>query len=132
MFTNWCNTIWQTLVVPVEPFAGGHASNVLEDAEEGALAGKTRRGINLNNFQVGMLTQEPLHVADTILIDELREGHAATFPDTVGNIAAVGTQLYCHIGGLQLAVSEKMTLVHQLADTLQQFFTPIIGTGFWL
>ena len=132
MFTNWCNTIWQTLVVPVEPFAGGHAGNVLEDAEEGALAGKTRRGINLNNFQVGMLTQEPLNVADTILIDELRKGYATTRSDTVGNIAAVGTQLYCHIGGLQLAVSEKLTLVHELADTLQQVFTTIDGTGFWL
>ncbi len=79
------------LAKPAEPFAGGHAGNVLEDAEEGTLAGKACRGVSLENFHVGMLTQEPLHVADTILIDELRKGHAATFPDTVGNIAAVGT-----------------------------------------
>ena len=79
------------LAKAVEPFAGGHAGNVLEDAEEGAFAGKARRGVSLENLHVGMLTQEPLHIADTILIEELREGHAATFPDTVGNIAAVGT-----------------------------------------
>ena len=89
------SSIWRNsftrLDKPAEPFAGGHAGNVLEDAEEGAFAGKACRGVSLENLHVWMLTQEPLHVADTILIEELREGHAATFPDTVGNIAAVGT-----------------------------------------
>ena len=130
------SSIWRNLLTrldkPAEPFAGGHAGNVLEDAEEGALAGKASGGVSLENYHVGLLTQKPLHVTDTILIDELDKGHAATLLDAVGDIAAVGTKLSCYVGHLQLAVSEKLTLVHHLADALQQFFTPIVGIGFWL
>ena len=49
-----------------------------------------------------------LDVADTILVDELRKGHTTPVFDTVGDIAAISTQHFCHVSNLKLAVSEKL------------------------
>lgn len=42
------------LAKPPQPFGSGHASNVLEDAEEGTLAGEACLGVSFKDFHVGM------------------------------------------------------------------------------
>ena len=102
------------------PLAGGHACDSLEGTEERRFGGEARLHPYLRDLHVRLAAHQLLGVADTIPIDELREGAALLTIDTTGDGVAVGAKHSGYVGQFKVAVLIGLLLFHQVADALHQ------------
>ena len=103
------------------PFVGCHASDGLENAEEGGFVGKAGTEEDFRNLHVRLLTHQLLGIVDTVGIDEVGEGAASGIPDAVGEGAAVDAEPVGQVRHLQFAAQVGLFLLHELSDTLHEF-----------
>ena len=111
------------------PFVGCHASDGLENAEEGGFVGKAGTKEDFRNLHVGLLAHQGFSMVDAVGVDEVGKGAASGIPDAVGEVAAVDAEPVGQVRHLQLAAQVGLLLLHELDDTLHEL---VVDDRLWL